>query len=94
MGQSEIFEFLKTERLSGNEEFMSITWITKRMSELDAYSTKGKLDRNCVGRQINRMYAHGFLEIRVNPTSWRRYFRIKVKYLKENIDSEVESNIC
>jgi len=67
MGQYEILEYLIMLRKTGDDKFYSMVEINKMMGNEQIRATCFK---------INRLYAHGFLEIKVE--NWKRYFRGKV----------------
>lgn len=83
MTQYEIFDFLKRERLTGNDDFMTKEQIIKLLAKSNF---NGSLNRQRICRQVTKLYAHGFLDIKNEKVSGRllpkQSFRIKNKYLK------------
>jgi len=82
MGQIEVFEFLKTQRLSGNEDYFSIEEIKKGIP-IDNGSSNSY--RN-VRSSLIRLERHGYLETKMtgNWRAWHRLFRLKEKYIKRD----------
>lgn len=85
MTQDEIFDWLKNQRLAGNHKFFSIVEVSRMLAEA---GYNGSSNKTCVGVKMNKLYAHGFLDIMVDK-NWRRFFRVKDKYLKLNSPEEV-----
>jgi hypothetical protein len=67
MGQWEVLDYLLMLRQTGDHSFYSPRDINKKLGNESLQST-------C--RKINRLYAHGYLEIEVK--NWKRYFRGKI----------------
>jgi len=78
LGQNEIFDFLKNQYLSGNKEHFSIRQISDKL----------KLHYPTTSKQVVRLYAWGYLDIKVKER-WKREYRIKKKYIE--IDEEPSS---
>jgi DNA-binding IclR family transcriptional regulator len=75
MGQIDVFKWLRDRRAAGDESFYRISEIVK----------KSKMDKNIVWRACNKLYAQGYLEVKVEKW-FRRYFRLKAKYVDVQID--------
>ncbi len=79
MGQIDVYDFLKQQRLSGNHRF----WIIK---EVEA-ALKGRgCSSGCVegvGGDLLRLEWSGYLESKMfgGIREWRRCFRLKAKYI-------------
>lgn len=69
MGQEEIFEWFKVQRMSGCHDYFSIHAVEKRVPALNGD----------VRRAIVKLGAYDYLEVRV--VGWRRYFRARDKYV-------------
>lgn len=91
MGQHEIMLYLYKERISGNEDYFTVSEISKAMKEC--------ADNRSVRKQIKKLWAYDYLEVQTeqkwgffsNGEVWKRRFRLREKYfstakklLKEN----------
>jgi hypothetical protein len=74
MGQSDILEYLRNERLCGNDGFF-----TRKMIE-QAMTHKG-LGALRVREQLNALYVYKFLEVRINYR-WERGYRLRKQYIR------------
>jgi hypothetical protein len=80
MGQDFIIEWLRLQRLSGDNNFFSVKQINKAMQDY------GLPFGNNISLQVNKLYAGGFLEIRLKHGKiWHTYrnrkFRLKKYYV-------------
>lgn len=73
MGQSEIFELLKSKRLGGDDSHFSVQEVRKMLNDkgLPNYTDK-------VSGDLKTLWYYGFLEIDVKD---KRGYRIKSKYV-------------
>lgn len=86
--QNEIYNFLRTRRLLGEERY----W--RKFEIHNALVKSGKISCNsgkCLtGRKVNKLFAHGFLDIKQESNKfWEQSYRIKDKYLKLEDPAEV-----
>lgn len=72
MGQNEILDFLITLRYSGDHEYYSPKQIAESM----------RINPTVARRQINRLYAFGYLDIK-NINWWNRFYRVKNSYCRD-----------
>lgn len=79
IGQVEVYEFLKNQRLSGNDSYFSPTEIKKIFKDL-GYSS-GVIS-GVLGDLI-KLEIHGYLEIKMSGDfrDWIRLFRLKKEYM-------------
>lgn len=83
MGQIEVYEWLKNQRRSGNQDYFSIEDIRKGLKE--------KKQNGCSNRYNNirvaviQLEAHNYLEVKLTGKSraWFRLFRLKKEYCKK-----------
>ena len=85
MTQSDIFDYLKKQRLKGNDEYISVEKVEK-------YLKRRKQSLNRVGVKLLKLHHWGYLEIKVKPKvkgkywhGWNRSYRIKMRYLKNGL---------
>ncbi len=86
--QNEVYDFLRTQRLTGEHKY----W--RKFEIHNALVRAGKLSpktQKCLtGRKVNKLYAHGFLDIRQESNKfWEQSYRIKDKYLDLSDPAEV-----
>lgn len=72
MSQNDLIQWFIKQRETGNDSFYSMSEIAKHFKECNQISTN---------RKVVKLYAYGYLD--VNVKNWRRYFRIKEKYVSE-----------
>jgi len=83
MCQQAVFQQLLILRQTGNDSFLSMTEIEKEICK--------KIENNpkAVRRKVNKLYAHGFLDIQIpkgkGSMYWRRRFRVKDIYKNQKI---------
>jgi len=88
MSQVEVFNFLKVQRLCGQHKFWRKYEIQKELRRSGLVN--GKCDSYSIGRMVNKLYAHGFLEIRQDPVKFMiQSYRIKEEYLKVGSPEDV-----
>lgn len=82
MGQIEVYDLLKRERLTGNDRFLSVTEVEKLM-KAEGY-TNGCI--KTVRWNLLRLEESGYLEFKMSGkwSDWKRLYRIKDKYLGGN----------
>ena len=75
VGQSEVFNYLKQQRLSGNDKFFSALEVQKAIPNQRSLSA--------TYRQLNKLAHYDFLEVIMTGKvyDWRRLFRMKKEYL-------------
>jgi hypothetical protein len=79
LGQTELFNWFIVQRLTGEHKFFSIEEI-KKLTKTQGYDIGGENRHICINRQVRRLYAYGYLEIKIKyirPAS----YRVKAKYL-------------
>lgn len=89
MSQYEVFDFLRVRRLTGDERYWRKYEIARELIKTGKINnTQHQTTR--VGRQTNKLYAHGFLEIKQDPVCFMiQSYRIKKKYVAlETPDNE------
>jgi hypothetical protein len=76
MGQIEVYEFLKAQRLNGNEQF----WTCKEVEFACRNNgfTSGMIEG--IRGDLLRLECSGYLEAMIQKTGWNRSWRIKSKY--------------
>lgn len=72
MAQNDVFNWFRTRYLTGETRFFLVCEVVKGVKE------KGFNGKN-VDKQIQKLYAFGYLDIKLDGT--RRTYRIKKKYL-------------
>lgn len=78
MGQSEIFEYLKLERIKGNHNYLTIGKVYDGLKER-GYA----VNLISVGSCVRRLARYDYLDIDMNSHFSMR-FRLKYKYVGEN----------
>jgi len=81
MGQKDIFDWLKTQRLAGNDRYYSISEIYQAFGlwRPDGFTPAKK----SVWNSISKLRAFGYLDVkgpRVGRSQWPAYVRLKKKY--------------
>jgi len=76
MGQQEIILWLRDRRLCGDESY----WSVKEIEQAIINDVRSHGSGGGVWRQINKLYAYGFLEID-DESRFRRRFRLADKHL-------------
>jgi len=79
VGQSEVFNYLRQQRLSGNHKFFSAIEVHNVLRLVEG-NPQVRYNTN---RLLNQLANYGFLEIKMTGKvyDWRRLFRIKEEYL-------------
>lgn len=78
MGQIEVYEFLKNQRLCGCMAFFSCRAVERAF--IDSNFSPGVV--RGVRGDLLRLELSGYLEAKINPKRWVRCWRLKVKYVK------------
>ena len=81
MAQIEIYDFLKKQRLTKNEEFFSAPEIYKTLYEQDP----DLCGKNRIYAALIQLEAYGYLEVKRKgklTREWHRAYRLKRKYCK------------
>lgn len=80
MGQIEVYEYLKQQRLSGNHDFFSVIDVVKALKEQG--KTNGMLES--VRGSLMMLRRYGYLENKMSGDirDWKMLFRLKEEYLK------------
>lgn len=80
MSQDVVFDFLKLQRLTGEQKFWRKHEIHKALVKSEIISPN--YGKNHIGRMVNKLYAHGFLDIEIDKDNIMilRY-RLKDKYI-------------
>ena len=80
MGQIEVYEWLKKQRMTGDDRYWRPKEIERGMHDAGYdQCRRSSLMRNC-----NMLYQYGYLEIKMTGkfSDWQRMFRVKSQYLK------------
>jgi hypothetical protein len=79
LGQIEVYEFLKNERLCGNDCFYTCSKIQKVLREqgLSSGLVQG------VRGDLLRLEFTGYLDAKIDANGWLRTWRLKLKYAKK-----------
>ena len=78
MSQREVYDFLKTQRLSGNEKYFSIREVYNALIDMKRASIP---ERRGLWRQIKQLNKFGYLE-KKGIGGWPSNFRLKDKYAR------------
>jgi hypothetical protein len=80
LGQIEVFEWLKKQRQTGNDQFFSVKEIEKGVTDCGLFNGNGRGVRGA----IIMLEAYDYLEVdyRGRYTDFGRVFRIKKKYTR------------
>jgi hypothetical protein len=84
MAQNEVFEYLRNQRLKGNDEFISINEIYRGMIDMQ------RADAPCrrrVWHAIQQLRKFGYLEVS-GVGGWPSYMRLKAEYVDKSTKSE------
>lgn len=86
MGQIEVYEFLKTERRSGNNDFFCVREVLQMMTERG--QKNGGYD--VVRRSLMRLSLSGYLDVKMSGkvTDWKRLYRLRNKYIGRPTNKE------
>lgn len=88
MSQDEVFQFLKVQRLTGEHKFWRKYEIHNEL--LKAGLIGVNYGKGHIGRMVNKLYAHGFLEIEQDKICFMiQRYRLKEEYLKIGSPDEV-----
>ena len=81
MGQIEVYEFLKTQRLTKNNAYFSVAEVEKGLQERGFSNGVIHNVRGC----LLRLESFGYVEAKMNGKvrDWKRLFRLKAKYVQE-----------
>lgn len=74
MGQIDVYEYLKRERESGNDEYHSISSVYRALIDMKRADTP---TRKNVWKSIKRLEKAGYLEVK-GVGVWPSYFRLKM----------------
>lgn len=80
MGQIEIYELLKIQRLTGNDEYLCVNQVQKLLK--DAGYTNGCL--KTAWMSLAKLNDAGYLDSKMSGdySDWKRLYRLKDKYVK------------
>lgn len=80
MGQIEVYEILKKERLTGNEAFFCVREVAKLLTEEGFENNNYDMAR----KSLMKLSLSGYLEVKMSGrfSDWKRLYRLKSKYVK------------
>jgi len=77
MGQSDVYEWLRNQRLSGNNEYFSVKQV---VDNLHCQNGNSGTNVRSVWKQLRSLDKFGYIETVVG---WPSYFRVKSKFVKK-----------
>lgn len=87
MGQNEVLEYLRKQRLTGNDKFLSIKEIYQGLLDMESADIPS---RRAVWEDIRQLKRFGYLEID-GIGGWPSYIRLKKKYINKTSTENIKS---
>jgi hypothetical protein len=79
MPQIDVYEFLRSERIKGNDDFISIKKVYENVLDMKNASIT---QRRTVWRCVRQLRKYGYLEVR-QLLNWPSYMRLKDEYVND-----------